>query len=327
MPCLFTSATSAIDIYWLSEAILLCPDGPSVKPEVELQLNGLVQPRCDSAKLTFVHRGEIYDIRERSEEWGSAAQSVAADWFCDRILSNPELANSRWVRPSGPGQVHIRPRHDLPAVMATVSAQKKLLPNINVYGVNKDLVRPNARTTDWQPVERPLFSTFEMEFDGGRMQLFRLSFRTTFGLRDYGMQVGVEAEGPDLAIHNIRTDISRSVESSARRLELRRRIDELYDSRLQPPYEIAIIGHPLIPFSVVDRVEADMPILFALESKGTPIRSAASPTRVEFFERAERKFFMRILMQFPGRVTSPGYSEEFVTALEQLNDRRRAGNL
>ena len=79
--CLFTCSTDPIDLFWLGEAILVCPDGPMSERDVEVQVNGLVRAQNKKGGvLTFVHRGEIYDLQDISGEWCEQDDWYAESW-------------------------------------------------------------------------------------------------------------------------------------------------------------------------------------------------------------------------------------------------------
>jgi len=323
MPCLFTSTKDPVDLLWIGEVILVCPDGPERPAEAELQINGLIRPRAESATVTFVHRGEIYSIKERSAEWTAASQTedAEADWFSHRIFNNPALVGSRFAKGVKKGTVQLKTT--LPTPVEATVARPELSKHISVFCAAEDNRHACTDSPETPTFQDALFSTFDLKFEQpNKIQVFRVSFRTRHGLRDFGWQVGVFVQGPDRAIADIRTDIASRIENADRRAALRRRIDELFDARQQPDYEVAVVGHPYFTLATEERQSISSPISFPIESKGTPIPYAACPARVDFYDVRSRDFFVKLLanrVMDPSRVV---YDQDFLGTVSKLQSAK-----
>lgn len=325
MPCLFTSSTDKIDVYWISEVILICPDGPQANPEVELHINGIVQPEKE-CNLTFVHRGEIYALKERSNEWSNRTDGKMTDWFCEKVMNTKQLAAIRGAKPIDSNKMLIGCRTRLPHVNAEVTDRKRPIPDIHVSCAEKDFLHKGNEMPK-EPLfdsEIPIFSQFALKFERAVMQLFRVSFRTKFGLSTSLSQVGIEVEGPENAISSIRGDIAdMTKENLDRRIELYRRIMTLYDNKRESQYDIILFSHPMIGINIENRINAALPITFPIESKGTPMKSAASLSRAAFFDMQSADFKVTVLAQatLPFGHSFQGFeiSPEIAKDIEWLN--------
>lgn len=310
--CLFTSSSDHVDVFWLGEAILVCPDGPRKPRGVELQVSGLARPvDANGGTLTFVHRGEIYGLEDRSSEW-----LADDDWYTDRVLRNPGVPG-KGISRTGVDKVLIRCRQEMPGINAQVFRNgESSISDLAVFG-DKTSNEYASQDVPKDPTgERALFSRFSIRLRQPVMQLFRIRFRTQFGITDYGNQIDMSIEGPGSAIEGIRVDIARHVQDPQRKEILRREIDRLFDCMLEPPYDISVIPHPSIAISVEGMQNAELPVSAPVESAGTPIHAAACPSRSLFFDMKRRDFLVRLVAQVTNRRAE--YSPEFLDAIRKL---------
>lgn len=315
--CLTTSSTSKSDIFWLGEAILVYPDGlQRGKRDVLLEVNGLVRPNLgkDEGKLTFMHRGEIYDLEERSTDWLSEN-----DWYVKHVFRNSVLPwKSISPIPLATNKVTIRCRQEIPPFDARmVEAGEHQITDVAVFGPQRLYPDESVPLPRKSFCKEAIFSRFSIRFKAGDMQLFRVRFRTSFGFADdYDNQLDMTVEGPAIASEKVRQDILNRVPAGDYRDSLCREIDGIAASLLLPPYDLAIIPHPAIAASVEATRHAEMHVTAPVETKDTPIRSAACPARSIFFDMRERDFVVRIVGPItPRRIQ---YSEQFSNALDEL---------
>lgn len=318
--CLFTSAGEEIDFPWLHEVILVLPEGPESDPETELILSGLVRSKKENSKLIFVHRGEIYALTDRSSEWLSI-NTKPDDWLTNNLINHQykkiELARrGKYNR----GKYNIRPRRSDLAIPAAVSPGQGMLSNIEVYCSDKTY----EHKQDDMPKEprfssnNPILSSFSVTFPSKEMLLFRVSFRTRFGLRDYHSQIAFDVQGSDLAMDSISKDITDQVSDVSRKKELWQKVGDLYNSAKRPQYEVAIVSHPSIALTI-EHMENTLKLAdFSMETKDTAIKSVASPARVMCFDINRKDVLVQAVA---GIVKGPGYhsySQEFLDGMEGL---------
>jgi len=316
--CLFTSAGENIDFPWLHEVMFVLPEGPeSNQPEVELVLTGLVRSKKEGSELVFVHRGEIYSLKNRSSDWLSINNS-SGDWITNKILNHKyqKVKSSTEI-----GKYHVRPQPSALSIATTVSSSE-MLGDIEVYcsdetfkHMQKDMPREPKLLS-----KNPIFSLFSVTFPSQDMFLFRISFRTRFGLRDYHSQIGFDVQGPDLAMDSIRQDIVCQVSNVSRTGELWQKVGMLYKSVKTPQYEVAIVSHPLIALSTENMINTEKVADFSMETEDTDIKSAASPTRVICFDINRQDVLVQAVA---GIIRAPGYyhySKEFLDDMNKLMD-------
>lgn len=313
--CLATSSSDRVNVYWLGEAILVFPDGPYGQREVALEVNGLARPNKAGDALTFAHRGEIYALEDRSGDW-----LVKDDWYADRVLGNPEVPGKS-LRREGEDKAIIGFRQEFPPVEARIArTDENPISDIRVVSecetrryTLKDM--PTSATPD----AKAIVSTFRLQFREPEMQLFRVRFRTRFGITDYQNQLEMRVEGPDSAMNSIRQEIAKRV-SEPHRSELRREVDLFSDHLLEPPYDVAIIPHPSLVATIEGMQNAEVPVSAPVETNGTPIKSAACPSRSLFFDMKKRDFQVRVVAQVATRRVV--YSPEFLTAVQEIGRPR-----
>ena len=320
--CLFTSAGEDIDFPWLHEVILVLPDGPTPDPETELILSGLVRPKKENAKLVFVHPGEIYGLRNRSSEWLSV--DTDGDWLTNKILNRNRQYKKIQSAPSeGKGKYNIRPRQsDLP-ILSTVSPGQGMLSDVKVY-CSKDTFEHKQDNMPKEPqyaAMTPVFCSFSVTFPTTEMQLFRISFKTRFGLRNYHSQIAFNVQGPDLTMNTIREDIANKVPEISRNKELWQMIGGLSLSAKEPQYEVTIVGHPAIMLTIESMENTKRSDDFSMESKEVPlIKSAASPTRVMCFDINSKGVLLQVAAGITKAPEHYDYSQEFLDSMKNLTE-------
>jgi hypothetical protein len=313
--CLFISAREEIDFPWLSEVLSVLPEGPESKLlEVELVLNGLVRSKQEKSKIVFVHRGEIYALRDRSNEVLSTNQGLH-DWITHKVLNY----KYEKIKSAAHGKCEVCSRPSALAIPAIIASVK--LGNIKVYCKDRTYEHKQANMPQEPKFKskNPIFSSFSVTFPRREMNFFRISFRTGFGLRNHHSQVAFDVQGPDLAMRNIIEDITSKVTDVSRKQKLWQEVGVLYNSAKEPQYEVAIVGHPLISLATERMRNTEKLDDFSMDTKDTDIKSAASPTRVICFGINQKD----VLVQAVAGITrGPGYysySQEFLEDMKKLN--------
>jgi hypothetical protein len=311
--CLFTSTKDNVDIYWLNEVMVLAPNGPHATTEREAIISGLVRATQEKSTLTFVQRGELYCLKDRSTQWLSDT-----DWLTKKILNHPALNKyPRIEATEEKGKLLTRFRNDFRPDKASIADLGTGLSDVSVSCPAETVVHSVADMPTCPKLDQaePIFSIFSLHFQEPVTQLFRISFRTKFGLHKYHSQITLDVEGPDLAIASILRDIAR-VPDAARKAELRQQMYDLSDNTKEPRYEIAIISHPSLALTIEHTENIKKPFDFKLDSKEIPIPSAASPTRGVFLDTSTRTFTVSAVATITQPVRT--HSPEFLKALEEL---------
>lgn len=322
---IFASTQGNIKLSWVNEVVLMAPMGPVTIPEVQIIYNGLVQPHEEDVSITFVCRGEIYDLKDISSEW-KVQNNVNEDWFTREIFLNSKLRQDHMIESMKNGKIAIKYRREDVPIEATIAEIHNFNPKLTIHCSDTDINVKNMSTSPLCEEKNPLFSTIQLHFKDCKEKniIFRLCFKTKYNVSDYSSQITLDMEGPAVSYKNIINEILRIDPSSKQRSILMDNINNCYTNIIQPHCEIAVVGHPSMPLTIKNDINIGPQKDFPLESKGTPIRSAASPTKVSFLSKPSNEFKLTAAIDCPYYSSRIGESPEFIRDLEVLNTQLRA---
>lgn len=266
MPCVFVSTRDNIRLHWLYEVVLVGKE-PWAERQLYIEINGIADVFDEEGgTITCCHRGRVWDAQNLTKGWHDAREQLAddemGDWFA-RFLNDEEgVGGSYGVREPSSASSKAELEIGAGGSVETSYAVRCGPDASSALG----RIEPCWADPD---EEEAFFTTFEFHFQTKSTQVFRVGFRTDFGVKGSYADLRFTTHGPDRAFDEALGTVSKRERRCADRGDAeaeelartaRQRLEGLGRGRQMDKYDLAVLAHPTFSLLEEGRSQAAKPL-------------------------------------------------------------------